>query len=553
MDIPRNSKKHEDMSTGNCTDTKSVDRQDLPTKPESTRLSITTSRPKSLFSNGLWSVTTTIWRTGVTFFMTPFLLAMIGTEHYGLFVLVMSISGMMSVMNLGLGEATLRFVAYHYGRGDIKGINRVVGATLSVYWVMGLTAWVTMFFGAESIAGLLQLSDADFLLAVRLLRLTAFSFSLSFISGALGTIPQALQRYDISTKVQIIQSIVQTIGVVLLLVTGYGIYHIVLWSIVTSIVILCVNTVIAKRLLRDVRLFQMPTKAGLREVFGYGVFSGATVVLARIWEHFDRVLLGALLGPSFVAYLSVPQQLCFRGVQVSASASAGLVPRLSTASDDIAEVARVFQRSTFILLCCTVIIFVPITVLLPDFLRLWVGRDFAERSAWVGQLIAVGCIARGGFHSYQAVWKALGKPQYLTIQAVFSVLVGGTVNIVLISQFGFKGAGYAYIATTVVGLVSIVITWRYVLHARSWAGLLAPIGGSALISCVAMLGFFTFHYYCPTPNWTGVVWQGVVFAIVTFLGLWIWDRCVNARYLGGSVLTEMVAVVKCRVCCRNSG
>jgi len=49
---------------------------------------LTRSRPKSLIGNGLWSVLLTVWITGVTFFLTPFLILKIGTDHYGLFILL---------------------------------------------------------------------------------------------------------------------------------------------------------------------------------------------------------------------------------------------------------------------------------------------------------------------------------------------------------------------------------------------------------------------------------------------------------------------------------
>ena len=82
----------------------------------------------------------------------------------------------MGIMTLGLGEATLRYVAYHYGRKDLSGINRVVGATFSVYILTGFIGWSILFFGASIISDLLALSASDHALGISLIRLARRQF-----------------------------------------------------------------------------------------------------------------------------------------------------------------------------------------------------------------------------------------------------------------------------------------------------------------------------------------------------------------------------------------
>jgi O-antigen/teichoic acid export membrane protein len=93
---------------------------------------ISASKPKSLFNSATWSLLSTIWFTGVGFLLTPFLIGRLGADSYGLFLLVTSVSGFLGVMDLGLGQATVRYVAYYCGREDLAGINRCVGATSAV-------------------------------------------------------------------------------------------------------------------------------------------------------------------------------------------------------------------------------------------------------------------------------------------------------------------------------------------------------------------------------------------------------------------------------------
>ncbi len=47
-----------------------------------------------------------------------------GPAQYGILLLVWSVTGILGVLQFGFGEATLRYVAYHYGEGNISGVNR---------------------------------------------------------------------------------------------------------------------------------------------------------------------------------------------------------------------------------------------------------------------------------------------------------------------------------------------------------------------------------------------------------------------------------------------
>jgi len=441
---------------------------------------LTRSRPKSLIGNGLWSVLLTVWITGVTFFLTPFLILKIGTDHYGLFILLMSISGMMGLLDLGLGEATLRYVAFYYGRNDMEGINRVMGATFAVYLVMGLIGWAAMFFGAGWIASLLSLSDADRQLAVGLMRLTAFTFGLSLVGGVFASVPQALQRFDVSTKIGIAQSIFQVAGTVTLLVAGFGIYQLVLWGVATAAFTQAVYTINAKRLLPGLRIRPSPSRDGLREVFGYGLISFSTSVINTINWNVDRFLLGILVTATAVAKLVVPQQIALRGHFLIRGACSGLFPRFSAERETQVR-QSLFLHATWIATAASVILFVPTMVVLPRFLLWWLGPDFGSNAAFIGQLICIGCILRGPGGVIDAAFKGCGKPQYLTLEVIILGILGITTNVILISLLGLSGAGYSYVITGLIFPCMLAVAWRSVMSGRRIAALLRPVGLPLLI------------------------------------------------------------------------
>ena len=70
--------------------------------------------------------------------VTPFLVFNLGTERYGIWMLVNAVTGTMGVFNLGLGEATIKYVSSYRARMDLHGVVRVVRSTLTVYGLLAV-------------------------------------------------------------------------------------------------------------------------------------------------------------------------------------------------------------------------------------------------------------------------------------------------------------------------------------------------------------------------------------------------------------------------------
>ena len=475
---------------------------------------ITDSKPKSLSENAIWNISLRIWTLIIAFFLTPFLISKLGTYYYGFYVILMSISGFMSVLNFGMGEAALRFVAFYHGRSDMPGINRTVGSVFSIYIVMGILGALILSVGARPIVGLFKISSEEISLGRNLIQLTALTFLFECLGATFSTIPTALQRFDINTKLSIVQSAFQVSGTVILLLTGYGIYALVLWNLIVTVLVQITNVIIGKRLISALRIGPSFSREGTKEVFHYSFFSMLTNILGIIWANADRLLIGAFVSPNAVAFLSVPQQLIFRGNMLITGAGAALLPRFS-AMDNNAKVQRLYLDSTFLMLASTIIIFVPITVLLPDFLRLWITPEFSLKSSHIGQIIAGSYIIRGAFYPFHMLFGGMNKPYLLTLHSLANALIGLTVNIILIPKIGLLGAGYSFLITSLVGFFTMTLTWKYVLKNDSLKALIRPVFWPAVQAMIMLLICFEIHYVIgPKIGWVYLILQAAIYAFV---------------------------------------
>jgi O-antigen/teichoic acid export membrane protein len=234
---------------------------------------VVNSVPKGAMTNVGWTGLFTLWSGVISFLLTPLMIHHLGVPQYGILLLMWSFTGMLGLVNLGLGEATLRYVAYHFGNGDLSGVNRVFGSTVSFYSMISVAVSVILFSFAPVFVAFLNIPAGEQRLVSWLFRLSALVFSLGLFTRAFESIPMALQRYDISSKIKIGQSVVRSIGYVLLIISNFGILHLVLWDVMTCVGALCVDIAVIRRLCPEIRLFPSFSFRGLREIVGYSVYS----------------------------------------------------------------------------------------------------------------------------------------------------------------------------------------------------------------------------------------------------------------------------------------
>ena len=454
----------------------------------------------SLATNATWNIIARIATLAINFFVTPVLISRLGTDHYGLYMLIMSVSGLMGLMSLGLGDATIRYVAYYGNRCDILGVNRVFRATLSVYLASGICTVIVVTVASPIIISFFSISPSEKEVAILLLKLSSISFLLNLVGGVVGAIPQAYQRYDISAKISVFVTFVQSVLTVYLVLQGYGIVSLVYIGIAVTLLTLILNIRAAKYIIPELELYPVPSVAGLKEVFGFGVYAFLSQIFGIAFSYSDRLLIGVFAGSTAVSFLTVPQDLALRALSLMSQGGSVLFPKFSTIGD-FKDIVRVYLNATWSMLFLSIVIFVPLTIFMSDFIALWVNKDFSVKCSSVGQLIAFSSIIRGAFVTYEALFKGLNRPQYVTALTFVVGITSLGLNSVLIPRYGIVGAGYSYCVTATWGVVTLLIAWKYVLKVSNYKPLVRIILFPVLIALICLGIGYQLRLLIPPHSW----------------------------------------------------
>lgn len=471
-------------------------------------------RPNGLLVNAMWNGGSIAFTMVLSFVLTPILLRHLGTATYGTLILIWSISGILGTMNMGLGEATLRYVARYAAQDDVAGVNRVFGAVLSLYSVVCLTLVVSMFIGAPVVASWLNTPADSVDLVSWLLRIASLSVAATIIMSAFGAVPLALQRFDIANKISVGSNLARTIGYILFAMSGFSVAALVFWDLIIAIFVLGLMANAAKRFYPKLRMLPRFSFLGIKEIFGYSIFSFLTFFVHKFHRESGKLMLARFLGPGPVVYLATPDNIAQRFHEVIAGGIEASLPRFS-AEDRVAEIERLFWSTTWTGLSLSLIVFVPFVILVPDFLRLWISPDFSKLGGLVGQLLGIYLISQGGFTGPAAYFRGTGKPEIVTLIILGSLVITVISGIILIPTYGPVGAAYAYLAGSAAPFLGMTAGS---LYAFGWSAA-SRLVRNVVIPLVAAaaaggIGLYV-STYIGTESWPQFLASGLMIATVT--------------------------------------
>ena len=339
------------------------------------------------------------------------------------------------------------------------------------------------------------------------------------LDGALSYIMQGFQLYR---KMALVQSLTALLGLILtlvfLLLLKLQVAGILLASILPlgiSVVMRLIMIPVPKRLALD------PTLA--RKIVTFGLPLQGNDLLTFAFDKLDVLILGALIGPTSIAYLDVAGRLPNYLRNFYQALQSVYFPRMtelfaqgrSEAAKEVLD--NVLRLTAFFAMLCALLF----TVFRRELITLVFSNKYLPSASGIGLLM----VAVGVGLTSQLIDTALiakGKPAYLLIINVVTAVVSVVANIRLIPIFGFMGAVTARITANVLSNpVSVICLAREGICVRI-SGLLKPV--AFLVVCVAISSRFD-------PNSL----FGKVFVVVLFLVLSVISSAITLEDWSGLV------------------
>jgi len=249
----------------------------------------------------------------VMFFLTPFIIHTLGKVEYGIWSLLMVLTGYMGFLDLGVRASTSRYIILYLGRGDHTRVDETIRTSLGFFSAIGLlmlAGGVLLGWGFPSFFR--SVSAGYRPLVAVLLPVLALNLWASAVGAVFSSVLIAHERFDLTRGVDLGVLTVRTTGTVFALIWGYGIIGLAVVTVACGLAGMVGNYGLARRLYPDLRLWPLAlTRSRLRELMVYGVAAFVGAIASKIVGQTDLVVVGALISVPMVTVYSVGAMLVY--------------------------------------------------------------------------------------------------------------------------------------------------------------------------------------------------------------------------------------------------
>lgn len=315
--------------------------------------------------------------------VTPYILKMLGQNEYGLYSLIGSLVGYISLFDLGVGTTTLRYVSRYRVEGNKQKLESFVATCFVIYIVIGvivliigaiLYKYLDVIFASSLDAS--QIGKARTMFAILIGNL-----GVSFFGCVYPAIMKAYEKFTIFQKIVIAKNLVRTLVVVVLLSLGFDSLGIVIADASLNILITIIQFIYVRFALK---VHTAPWKweiGSVKEIFSFSSFVFLSVLINQVNLRMGTFILGIFSNTAQIANYALGMTLATYYTQLSGALSGIFMPRLTqmTANNrpmhEVEDVLIRVSRFQVKLLALIIIGFISVG---EQFIILWAGEDYKQ-------------------------------------------------------------------------------------------------------------------------------------------------------------------------------
>ena len=375
---------------------------------------------------------------------TPLLIRMLGQSEYGLYSLVASIIGYLTVMDLGFGNAIVVYTAKYKAQKKYEEEKKLHGMFNIVFKFIGIIAailGVILYLNVNNIFGNNMTELELHKMRIMMIILT-FNLFMTFSFAIYNSIISAYERFTYQKLISIIQSVLKPVLMLPLLYFGFK--SIALCVIITTANVLTIvsNYIYCRKKLNINVKYLGFDKTIFKTIFSYSIWIFIGVIVDKINWSVDNFVLGAVSGTIAVSVYSLASTLNNLFINLSTAFSSVMLPKISKLvaknatsrelTNELIKVGRIQYYVVFLMASGLILVG-------KEFFIFWAGNDY-EKSYYVALLLIIPACIPLIQNLGVSIRQALNKHKFSAIIRLSVAIINLIISIPLSIRFGAIGA-----------------------------------------------------------------------------------------------------------------
>ncbi len=389
---------------------------------------------------------------------TPLLIRKLGQSEYGLYSLINSVIGYLTILDLGFGNAIVVYTAKYRALQKYEEEKRLHGMFFIIFCIIGVIAGIVgliLYFNVDNLFGS-TMTDTELHKAKIMMLILTFNLVISFIFNIYSSILNAYERFIYQKAISILNTILKPIIMIPLLFMGFRSITMVIVITILNIMVLLSNYFYCRNKLHIKIKYRGFDKIVFKTIFGYSIWIFLGTIVDKINWSVDQFVLGSVCGTVAVSIYSVASSINTLFINLSTGVSGVLLPKVSKMvaknaspnelTNEFIKVGRI-QFYIIFLMTSGLVLFGK------QFIIWWVGEQYIDSYYCLLCLViplSIPLIQNLGI----SIRQALNKHKFASIVNIIVAIINLVTSIFLAKAYGPIGSA---IGTGIGMLVSIII------------------------------------------------------------------------------------------------
>ena len=416
-------------------------------------------------SGAILSYVSIIVSTLVQLLYTPFLISKLGQSEYGLYSLINSIIGYLTVLDLGFGNAIIVYTAKYRAQGKYEEEKKLHGMFKIVFRIIGLIAGfigLILFFNVNNLFGNtmtpLELRGAKIMMLI-----LAFNLMITFQFSIYSSIISAYEKFTYQKIMAILNTLMKPLLMIPLLLMGYKAIAMTIIITIVNVSILISNYLFCKKKLNIKIKFMGFDKQTFKTILGYSIFIFLGVIVDKANWSVDQFVLGSVSGTIAVSLYSAASTINHMFINLSTAISSVLLPKMSKmiakkASNE--EITNEFIKVGRIQYLIVFLMASGLTLFGKEFFIAWVGKKFIT-SYYIAIILIIPLCLPLIQNLGISIMQAKNMHKFRSIVLFLIAIANVAISIPLAKLYGGIGSAIGTSLSLIVGNVFIMNIYYY--------------------------------------------------------------------------------------------
>lgn len=444
--------------------------------------------------------------------LVPVLWKGLGGEMYGLWIAVLSVNGLVGLLDFDLKASVTREVA---AAGSQAETIRFVGSAYHAYVIVGVIGGLLISTLGLPLSGALHLSAEGRRVAPFLFSLAGVAFAADQLLLFTTAVLNGLRSFHIVNLISTGGVLLRAAGIVILMLAGEDLISVAIWNALSSAVTAFAAFAVVGRREPQYRFGDSPLEwRTLRGHLRFSLESWVTsLAITGIWET-SSLMVGMIRGSAWIAPFHIGQKLPLAVSRILSRVAQVLFPSAShyQRRQDGPAAFELLEAGTRWLLLLALPICLLLWILAPNILEAWIGQAPADVLLVFRLTTGAVLAASVAVSAEQVLW---GTGQVRKVLLVYVMVLVGSValSLWLLSRIGIAGAAWGLFLPVALEAVALVEVASRANGMRMTKLVGQVLAGLPLPTLVCVVSASSLLYLADPQSWGGVI--GTVLAAST--------------------------------------